>query len=186
MNLINPPLHTFIQGASYGPFSRNVLDVYMPTEVDGPTPIAVYIHGGGFTSGDKEKIHQDKADIEAYLEAGIAVASISYRYGSSTDDLAKDAEIPNGVCDGFPDPGCRKDVIFRDGARAIQYLRYRSEDFNIDTDRIGVWGSSAGGQIALWWERFRTLPTRTTRTRFCGNPPEFMWWVIKRLKCTQA
>ena len=32
----------------------------------------------------------------------------------------------------------------------IQYLRYASDLHNIDPERIGLWGSSAGGQIALW------------------------------------
>lgn len=142
------PSHTFIEDVPYGPFSRNVLDIYLPTDVSGPTPVAVYIHGGGFSSGDKSKIHQDKGDIAAYLADGIAVASISYRYGAS-HSAANQTAIPNGVCDGS-DSGCRKDYIFRDGARAIQYIRYRAQDWNIDPSKIAAWGSSAGGQIVMW------------------------------------
>ena len=146
----NAPPHRFLQGASYGPYSRNLLDLYIPTGSDAPVPVVIYIHGGGFTSGDKEKIHEEgKADIAGFLSSGIAVASISYRYGSKTDDLAKAAEIPNGECDG-KDAGCRKDFIFRDGARSVQYLRYRAAELNLDPNRMGAWGSSAGGQIALW------------------------------------
>ncbi|MGC6418503.1 MAG: alpha/beta hydrolase [Bradymonadia bacterium] len=143
------PSHTFIEGAAYGPFSRNVLDIYLPNDVSGPTPVAVYIHGGGFSSGDKTKIHQGKGDIAAYLADGIAVASISYRYGASHSAAAQTAIIPNGECDGS-DGGCRKDYVFRDGARAIQYIRYRAEDWNIDPSKIATWGSSAGGQIVMW------------------------------------
>ena len=143
------PSHTFIEGAAYGPFSRNVLDIYLPTNVSGPTPVAVYIHGGGFSSGDKTKIHADKGDIAAYLADGIAVASISYRYGAAHSAAAQTATIPNGECDGS-DGGCRKDYIFRDGARAIQYIRYRAQDWNIDPSKIAAWGSSAGGQIVMW------------------------------------
>ena len=145
----NAPSHTFIEGAAYGPFSRNVLDIYLPTDVSAPTPIAVYIHGGGFSSGDKTKIHDNKGDIVAYLADGIAVASISYRYGAANSTAPPTPATPNGVCDGS-DGGCRKDYIFRDGARAIQYIRYRAQDWNIDPSKIAAWGSSAGGQIVMW------------------------------------
>jgi len=143
------PSHTFIQDVAYGPFSRNVLDIYLPTDVSGPTPVAVYIHGGGFSYGDKTKIHENKGDIAAYLADGIAVASISYRYGAKDSVAGQTAAIPNGVCDGS-DGGCRKDYIFRDGARAIQYIRYRAQDWNIAPSKIAAWGSSAGGQIVMW------------------------------------
>lgn len=143
------PSHTFIEDAAYGPFSRNVLDIYLPSDVSGPTPVVVYIHGGGFSSFDKDRIHDDKADIAAYLADGIAVASISYRYGASHAGAAQTATSPNGVCDGS-DGGCRKDYVFRDGARAIQYIRYRAQDWNLDPSKIAAWGSSAGGQIVMW------------------------------------
>jgi len=141
--------HTFIENASYGPFSRNTMDLYLPHVMAANTPIVMYFHGGGFSSGDKDRVHDNKGDIAAYLAEGVAVASANYRYGSSSSNPDLTPDIPNGTCDGS-DGGCRKDYIFRDGARAIQYLKYRAEDLNIDPERIGVWGSSAGGQIALW------------------------------------
>ena len=143
------PDHTFIEGAAYGPFSRNVLDVYLPTDVSGPTPVVVYVHGGGFSSGDKTKIHDDKADIPAFLADGIAVVSISYRYGAAHTAAAQTATVPNGVCDGRGG-GCRKDYVFRDGARAVQYIRYRAQEWNIDASKVGAFGGSAGGQIVMW------------------------------------
>ncbi len=143
------PDHTFIEGAAYGPFSRNVLDVYLPNDVSGPTPVVVYVHGGGFSSGDKTKIHNDNADIPAFLADGIAVVSISYRYGAAHTAAAQTATVPNGVCDGR-DGGCRKDYVFRDGARAIQYIRYRAQEWNIDPSKVGAFGGSAGGQIVMW------------------------------------
>ena len=141
--------HRYIENASYGPFSRNVIDVFLPKNATSKTPIVLYFHGGGFTGGDKDRILDGKADVDAYLEQGIAVASANYRFGSSSDKAALDAPIPNGECDGSDD-GCRKDYIFRDGARAVQYLRHFSDELNIDPDKIAVFGSSAGGQIAMW------------------------------------
>ena len=103
--------HTFIENVAYGPFSRNVMDVYIPTEATDRTPLVIYFHGGGFSSGEKEKLHLGKADVEKYLADGIAVATANYRYGSNSDANAIDAPIPNGICDGS-DKGCRKDYIF--------------------------------------------------------------------------
>ena len=139
--------HTFIEDVAYGPFLRTC-STYAD-DVSGPTPVVVYIHGGGFSSGDKTKIHQDKADIPAYLANGIAVASFSYRYGAAHSAAAQNAIMPTGLGDGS-DGGCRKDYVFRDGARAIQYLRHRAQALNIDPTKIGAFGGSAGGQIVMW------------------------------------
>ena len=140
--------HTYITNRSYGPFPRNVMDLYLPDVENDKMPVVVFIHGGGFTGNDKSDVPQ-KADIAAYLEEGFAVVSANYRWASNTDEGALNAPIPNGEC-STSSAGCRKDYIFRDGARVIQYLRYASDELNLDPDRIGVWGTSAGGQIATW------------------------------------
>ena len=62
--------------------------------------------------------------MEQYFADGIAVATISDRYGSSTVDLARSTLTPNGECDGMIHPGCQNDVIFRGEAHAIYTLRY--------------------------------------------------------------
>ena len=67
-------------------------------------------------------------DIKGFLDAGISVAAINYRY--STQAI-------------FPAP-------FRDCARAIQYLRLRAKDWNINPEKIGATGGSAGAGISLW------------------------------------
>src|SRR5438309_1355971 len=60
---------------SYGPHTRNVLD-FWKAEGDGPRPLLVYIHGGGWIGGDKK---QNPAAIRPYLDKGISCASINYR-----------------------------------------------------------------------------------------------------------
>ena len=123
------------------------MDIYIPTEAT-DRHRSSSISTAADSAVEKEKLHLGKADVEKYLADGIAVAA-NYRYGSNSDANAIDAPIPNGICDGS-DKGCRKDYIFRDGARAVQFLKYASDSYNIDPDNIGIWGSSAGGQIALW------------------------------------
>ena len=140
--------HTYITNRAYGPFSRNVMDLYIPTTPTERMPVVVFIHGGGFTSKDKSDVFQ-KADIAQYLADGFVVVSANYRWASNSVDDALNTPKPNREC-ATPAAGCRKDYIFRDGARVIQYLRYASDELNLDPDRIGAWGTSAGGQIVTW------------------------------------
>lgn len=109
---------------SYGPHERNVLD-FWKTEAKEPAPVLVSIHGGGFTAGNKSVQPQLLKDC---LESGISVAAITYRY--STQAIA-------------PAP-------FQDGARAVQFIRSKAKEWNIDPKRLAATGGSAGAGISLW------------------------------------
>lgn len=113
----------------YGSHDRNVLDFYQAKSADGgPTPLMVLIHGGGFVAGDK-RIHSRNL-IADPVAAGISVASINYRFVNGNDVL-------------FPIPQ-------HDGARAVQFLRTKAKEWNIDTKRIACFGGSAGAGISMW------------------------------------
>jgi hypothetical protein len=109
----------------YGSHERNVLDFWQ-AESARPTPVVLFFHGGGFVGGDKWTL--DPNLLSQCLNAGISVASANYR---------KSTQAP------YPAP-------MLDGARAVQYLRFRAKDFNIDPNRIAVSGNSAGAGISLW------------------------------------
>lgn len=112
---------------AYGPYERNVLDVYLAENRGGPTPAVIFFHGGGYTSGDKaENLSQQL--LQECLKADITVISANYRF------ITKDP---------FPAP-------MQDGTRAIQFVRHQAAKWNIDPARIATSGSSAGGHIALW------------------------------------
>ena len=123
-SLAEPPVPDYAN-IQYGTDAKCVLDFWKaPSAI--PTAVVIYIHGGGFRSGDKsEAIHH--AAIEQYLKAGISVASINYRI--------RPAPVPD---------------ILRDCARAVQFIRHKSAEWNVDKKRIGVCGGSAGGCAALW------------------------------------
>lgn len=112
---------------AYGPHQRNVLDLYQ-ADSDKPTPLFVYIHGGGFGKGDKASVHGRTPLLEGCLEAGISLASINYRLSGT---------------DAYPAP-------MEDGARAIQFLRHKAERWNLDPDRVAAGGNSAGAGITFW------------------------------------
>ncbi|MBA4017707.1 MAG: esterase [Pirellula sp.] len=112
---------------AYGPQSRNVLDFYQ-AKSDTPTPLILYIHGGGFHAGDKSSFNARM--LEPALKAGISCAGINYRFVNGKDVL-------------FPTPQ-------RDSARALQFLRSKAKEWNIDTRRIACFGGSAGAGITMW------------------------------------
>lgn len=109
----------------YGPHDRNVLDFWQ-APAPGPAPLAIYIHGGGFRSGSKERI--SARALERLLAGGISVAAINYRF------------VPQ-----HPLPAAHHDA-----RRALQFLRSRAREWNIDPRRIAAFGSSAGAQLAMY------------------------------------
>ena len=71
-----------VADARYGPHERNVLDLY-EAKSQKPTPLAVWIHGGGFVEGDKG--HLNWILIKQLLDSGISVALINYRYSTQCE-----------------------------------------------------------------------------------------------------
>jgi len=112
---------------SYGPHERNVLDFYQ-AKSDKPTPLLLFIHGGGWMGGDKNGI-----DPKSYLAAGISVVAINYRYISQAQDVSPPVKAP-----------------LHDAARALQFVRSKASEWNIDKVRIGANGGSAGACSSLW------------------------------------
>lgn len=114
---------------SYGADGRNVLDFWQAKAKRGrPTPLVIFFHGGGFHSGDKSKARENKL-VKEFLDAGVSFASINYRYLSETVPL--------------------QDVL-RDCARAVQFIRSKAGEWNIDKARIASFGTSAGAGTSLW------------------------------------
>jgi acetyl esterase/lipase len=114
-----------VKDAKYGPHERNVIDLWK-AKSDGPTPLVVYIHGGGFRAGDKSTLDPDL--LARCLDAGISVAAINYR-------LSQHAPFPAPMLDG---------------GRAVQFIRSKAKEWNIDKTRVAATGGSAGAGISLW------------------------------------
>ena len=112
-------------------FRPLTLDLYQapPQPRQPPRPAILYVHGGGWVSGDARHLKgvDDLPGTLAALAAkGYVVAAVNYR-------LAGEAHYPAAI---------------QDVKSALRWLRGRATDFNIDTTRMMVWGVEAGGQIA--------------------------------------
>ncbi len=73
-----------LENVKYGPHERNVLD-FWKAKSDGPTPVIVFIHGGGFRNGDKGGIRSDGI-IQQSLDGGVSFASINYQFRPEAHD----------------------------------------------------------------------------------------------------
>jgi acetyl esterase/lipase len=122
-----PPTHADVP---YGEHERQVLDFFQ-AESDGPAPLVVYIHGGGWNGGDKKSF----GDLKKLLDAGVSVAAINYRL------------VPRARAAGVEPP---VKWPLEDAARAIQFLRSKAGEWNIDKTRIAATGGSAGACSSLW------------------------------------
>src|SRR5581483_8787345 len=114
-----------LANVAYGPHERNVLDLWK-ARADRPTPLVVFIHGGGFRGGSKEAL--SPALLDGLLRSGISVMAINYR-------LSPEVTFP---------------AHYLDCARAIQFARSKAKEWNLDPRRVGATGGSAGAGTSLW------------------------------------
>ncbi len=122
------------------------LDLYLPVKGSGPAPVVIWIHGGGFTVGDKRSMPRrdfgpppprrgpygisqvQVPNVAALVARGYAVVSLNYRLGTSFMDGIR--------------PGTQ------DGKAAVRFLRANASKYRLDPNRFAVWGNSAGGYMA--------------------------------------
>jgi acetyl esterase/lipase len=100
---------------------------------DEPTPLVLLIHGGGWRAGDKSGY--GTAAIKPFLDAGISVAAINYRYIAQAMEQHVEPPVK---------------APLHDAARALQTIRSKAKEWNIDPKRVGSTGSSAGACTSLW------------------------------------
>lgn len=118
---------------AYGKDSQRQKFDFWQAKSDEPTPVVLLIHGGGWTGGDKSSY--GAAAIEPYLNAGISVASLNYRFIAQA--MEQKVDPPVKAC-------------LHDAARALQTIRSKSKEWNLDPDRVGATGGSAGACTSLW------------------------------------
>ena len=113
-----------ILDVQYGTLPEQLLDVYYPEEGTGPWPLLIYIHGGGWTIGNKR---ESALDFLPILRRGYAVISVDYRLA----------------------PGVKFPEFMFDVKTAVRWARANAEQYGFDPERFAAAGDSAGGQLSL-------------------------------------
>jgi len=130
----NPLAPTFAD-VPYGKHERNKLDFWQ-TESKTPTPVIMILHGGGWTAGSKANVPRSPRfpNLRAIVGQGVSVVAVNYRLiGKHTRGVMPPVK-----------------ATLHDAARALQFVRSKARQWNIDKKRIGSYGNSAGGCSSLW------------------------------------
>ena len=128
-----------------------LLDLFLPEQKSSqPLPVLIYIHGGGWLSGSKDlcqKNIQKRQGIEKFIQRGYALACINYR-------LSDRAIFPAQI---------------QDAKTVVRWLKQNANKYNLNPDKIGAWGESAGGHLSA------LLGTSAGVKELEGNPknPQF-------------
>jgi acetyl esterase/lipase len=121
------------------------LDLYLPARAAKPAPLVIWVHGGGWHTGDKSSIaarydpsaspptptnctdivQVQAPDVVALNAKGYAVASVNYRLNRDPVAALKDAKA------------------------AVRFLRANASSYHLDPDRFAAWGDSAGGYTVI-------------------------------------
>lgn len=117
---------------AYGPHPKQILH-FWKAESASPTPVLLFVHGGGWNAGGR--LNGLSAMLPTMLREGISVASVEYRFiAEATED---------GVVPPVKGP-------LHDAARALQLVRSKAAEWNVDKERIAASGGSAGACTSLW------------------------------------
>ena len=100
------------------------LDLYRPAGAE-PAVTVLYLHGGGWAVGHRTAYAAER--LVPVAQRGLAVASASYRF----TDVAR-----------YPSQ-------LHDAKAAVRWLRAHGNELGLATERLGAWGASAGGYLAL-------------------------------------
>ncbi len=117
---------------AYGPHPKQLIH-FWKAESTAPTPLLLFIHGGGWQNGGR--LSGLSAMLPEMLKRGISVASVEYRFIA---EATADKVVP-------PVKG-----PLHDAARALQFIRSKAADWNLDKTRIAASGGSAGACTSLW------------------------------------
>ena len=111
----------------YGPHERQRIDVFLPAGNEVAPPVVLFVHGGAFVSGHRNRTEQVYSNVTCYLaQRGIAAINIGYRLATDT-----------------PYPGATQDI-----ASVVDWARAHASEYGWDPDKIFLMSHSAGSAHA--------------------------------------
>jgi acetyl esterase/lipase len=123
---IQTPLQKEYMDIAYASGSNaQKLDIFLPDSVKEINPVLIWIHGGGWKSGDKSEF-RNTSRLTELRRRGYAVVVINYR-------LSGEAKFPAQIFDV---------------KAAIRWIKANASTYKFNKDKVGVWGSSAGGHLS--------------------------------------
>jgi acetyl esterase/lipase len=132
-----------LKNIEYGKAGKQalILDLYLPTEeTSSPRPGLIFIHGGGWVSGDKNEFASQAREM---AENGYVAICINYR-------LSPQFHYP---------------AALEDAEHAVRWMRANASKYQVDPEKLGAIGASAGGYLAA----FLGLPDAPEITEPYGN-----------------
>tara|TARA_B100001939_G_C16896041_1_gene597647 strand:+ start:81 stop:1022 length:942 start_codon:yes stop_codon:yes gene_type:complete len=129
-SVIKSDNYNVYKNISYGPDRKNTLDLWI-ADSKSNSPFVIYIHGGGFGAGSKNAAYSKNnfKRVKKLLKNNISFATIDYSFKNNEDFLFSS---------------------LNDAKRALQFLRFNSEKYNLLKDKVALMGSSAGATSSLW------------------------------------
>ena len=129
-SIIKADSYTVFKNISYGPDMKNNLDLWI-ADAESKTPFVIYIHGGGFGAVSKNAAYTKNnfKRVKRLLDNNISFATIDYRFKNNDDFLLSS---------------------LNDAKRALQYLKFNNEKFNLIKNKVALMGASAGATSSLW------------------------------------
>ncbi len=118
-----------VADAAYGDHPKQRIHFWKANTTE-PAPLLFFVHGGGWRGGDRTSV---SGLLKPMLDAGISVVSVEYRFVQEAQEVEPPVKAP-----------------LHDAARALQFVRSKAAEWNIDKTRIAASGGSAGACTSLW------------------------------------
>jgi hypothetical protein len=151
------------------------MDIYEPScgDISSKKPLLIWIHGGAFLAGDKNESSITNL-CKQFAKRGYVTASINYRLGFVSDDVAWNCNFPNYSCVFAGDSAEWIRAWYRgvqDAKGALRYLINRCSQLKIDVNNVFIAGESAGSLISLGVGLLDTIIERMPQTFAIGALP---------------
>ncbi len=141
---------------AYGPLAAEKLDLCLPEKASGLRPGVILVHGGAWVGGDKITFD---GPCRLLAQQGFVAATVNYRLG-----------VKSAVQTMWP-------AQLVDVQLAVRWLRAQANRLALDPQRIGAWGSSAGGHLVTFLGSLKTIYPGDQAQLLANESPSVSWVV---------